>query len=357
MKLREVMEKKALDAVLVTEPSDMRYLSGFTGGTGFLYVTAGRKLILTDGRYTLQAEEEGQGFEVRTVSKERDYAGLLAELAKEDQVRRLGFEDETMLYGTVKKIQEAFAAVGIGAEAFVPLGAELKNLRSIKTEAELALLAEAEHIGDLAFTHILPHIRPGVTELELAAELEYFMRTHGAEEKSFDSIVASGYHSAMPHAAASRKKLAAGEFITLDFGCKVNGYCSDMTRTVVLGKASEKQKEIYNLVLRAQEAALLGLHAGMTGREGDALARNIIEEAGYGTYFGHGLGHSVGLQIHENPRLSPTDDTVLRSGMIETVEPGVYIPGFGGVRIEDMVLITENGIRNLTHSPKELIEL
>lgn len=351
------METKGVDAVLVADPSDMRYLSGFTGGTGFLCVTAERRFILTDSRYTLQAEEEGKGFQVRTVSRERNYAALLAELAREDGVRRVGFEDETLLYGTVRKLQEAFAAVDRGPESWVPLGAALKELRFIKTEDELNCLAEAERIGDEAFSHILTCIRPGVTEADLAAELEYFMRTHGAEGKSFDTIVASGYHSAMPHAAVSAKKLELGDFITMDFGCKVNGYCSDMTRTVVLGRANAKQREIYGVVLQAQEEALAGLKAGMTGQEGDALARRVIEEAGYSAYFGHSLGHSVGLEIHERPSLSPNDNTVLRSGMVETVEPGIYIPDFGGVRIEDMVVVEEKGVRNLTHSPKELIEL
>ena len=183
------------------------------------------------------------------------------------------------------------------------------------------------------------------------------MRSHGAAGTSFDTIVASGLHSAMPHAVPSEKKLETGDFVTMDFGCKYHGYCSDMTRTVVIGKAGERQKEVYQVVLEAQEAALLGLRPGMTCKEGDALARKVIEKAGYGEYFGHSLGHSVGLEIHERPALSPKDEHILVPGMIETVEPGIYIPDFGGVRIEDMVVITEDGIRNLTHSPKELIEV
>ena len=211
--------------------------------------------------------------------------------------------------------------------------------------------------GDEAFSYILNELKPGVTELQIAAKLEYFMRSHGAEGTSFDTIVASGYHSAMPHAVPTEKPLENGDFVTMDFGCRYQGYCSDMTRTVVIGKADPRQKEIYQIVLEAQQAALEGLRPGMTGTEGDRLARDVIEKAGYGEYFGHGLGHSVGLEIHEKPALSTRDETVLLPGMIETVEPGIYIPGFGGVRIEDMVVLTETGIRNLTTSPKELIEL
>jgi Xaa-Pro aminopeptidase len=196
-----------------------------------------------------------------------------------------------------------------------------------------------------------------MTELEAAAELEYFMKKEGAEDLGFNTIIASGLNSSMPHAIPSEKPFEEGDFITFDFGCKYKGYRSDMTRTVVLGKASEKQKEIYNIVLKAQLAALDAIKAGMKGCEVDKVARDIITEAGYGEYFGHGLGHSVGLEIHEEPRLSVTSETVLQANMIETIEPGIYIPGFGGVRIEDMILVTEEGHINYAHSPKELIEI
>ena len=200
-------------------------------------------------------------------------------------------------------------------------------------------------------------MKPGMTELEAAAELEYLMKQEGAEDLSFNTIVASGLNSSMPHAIPGTKQFEKGDFITFDFGCKYKGYCSDMTRTVVLGKASDKQKEIYNVVLKAQLAGLDALKAGKSGASVDKVARDIIADAGYGEYFGHGLGHSVGLFIHENPRLSPSDDTILKENMIETVEPGIYVPGLGGVRIEDMVVVTKEGHINLAHSPKELIEL
>ena len=353
---RKLLEEKGLDAAFIASPANIRYLSGFAGTDSYLYLSSKRQVILTDSRYTLQAEEEGKDCEVRTIKGERVYGVLLKELLEEDKVKRLGFEDGVMTWQFVKKLQEA-AGDKWGEERWVPLGEELSLLRAVKDEGEIEKLARAEQIGDEAFSYILTQIKPGITELEIAAKLEYYMKSHGAQEKGFDTIAASGLHSAMPHAVPSEKVLEKGDFLTLDFGCKYQGYCSDMTRTVVIGKANEKQKEIYKIVLEAQEADLAGLRAGMTGAEGDALARKVIEEAGCGDYFGHGLGHSVGLEIHEKPALSPKDQTILRPGIIETVEPGIYIPGLGGVRIEDMTVITENGIKNLTSSPKELIEL
>ena len=353
---RKLLKEKGLDAAFIASSANICYLSGFVGRDSYFYLSAGKQVILTDSRYTLQAEEEGKGCQVRTICNERGYGVLLKELLEEDKVKQLGFEDGVMTWQMVKKLRDE---TGKEEEkiSWTPLGDTLSLLRSVKEEEELKRLARAEQIGDEAFSYILTQIKPGVTELEMAAKLEYFMKSHGAEDKSFDTIVASGYHSAMPHAVPTEKVLEKGDFITLDFGCKYQGYCSDMTRTVVLGKASEKQKEVYQIVLEAQKTALGSLRAGMTGMEGDRLAREVIERAGYGEYFGHGLGHSVGLEIHESPRLSLKDETVLKAGMIETVEPGIYIPDFGGVRIEDMVVIMEDGVRNLTSSPKELIEL
>ncbi len=353
-KVNGILEKEGLDAVFTASPANIRYLSGFLGRDSYLYISGQRQVILTDSRYTLQAQREAKECQVLTISGEQGYPALLAEIIKEDRVSRLGFEDEVMLYSTVKQLQ---AGAGLSEEGWLPLGKKLAGLRAKKEQQEIDCMARAEEIGDAAFSHILGHLKPGVTELEIAAELEYFMRTHGAEEKSFNTIAAFGEHSAMPHAVPTDKALEPGDFITLDFGCKYKGYCSDMTRTVVLGKASQRQREIYGIVLEAQKTALEGLRAGMTGAKGDRLARDVIERAGYGEYFGHGLGHGVGLEIHERPALSARDDTVLEPGMIETVEPGIYVPSFGGVRIEDMVVITQDGIRNLTKSPKELIEL
>lgn len=351
-KIDALLKERQLDAILVADGFNMRYISGFTGATGYLYLSPKQQVILTDSRYTLQAMEEGKDFTVIEVNREQGYKERLTQLILEDGCKVLGFEDEAMLYCSVEGLKAK-----LPVQEWVPLGDALSYFRRIKTPEEIACMAKAEAIGDEAFTYLLGELKPGVTELEIAAKLEFFMKTHGADDLSFASIVASGIHSSMPHATPSRKVLEKGDFITLDFGCRYQGYCSDMTRTVVLGRANEKQKEIYGIVLEAQQAALAAVKAGITGAQGDYAGRSVIERAGYGEYFGHGLGHSVGLEIHERPALSPKDETILEAGMIETVEPGIYVPGFGGARIEDMVVVTVDGCQNLTRSPKELIEL
>ena len=238
-----------------------------------------------------------------------------------------------------------------------PLNDVLMKPRQIKTPEEIELLRQAEHIGDLAFEDILGILKPGMTELEVAAELEYSMKKHGAEGFSFDTIAASGKNSSMPHAIPSEKKLENGDFLTMDFGCIYKGYCSDMTRTVCIGKASDEQKKIYNIVLSAQLAVLENLKPGMMCKDVDRIARDYITAQGYGEYFGHGLGHGVGLYIHESPAFNTRDTSIVKAGMIETDEPGIYLPNKFGVRIEDMILITEDGCEPLAHSPKNLIEL
>lgn len=348
----DLMEEKELDAVLVSDGYNMRYHSGFCGATGYLYLSRSRKVLTTDSRYTTQAREEAPDYEVAEIGGSLGYGDVIAKLMREDGVKRIGFEDTQFIYADFVSLRNKCP----GAE-WAGLGESLNRLRCIKTPEELEKIAKAEEIGDLAFKRILEDVRPGVSELFLAARLDYYMRELGAESNSFDTIMASGLHSAMPHAIPSAKKLELGDFVTMDFGCHYKGYCSDMTRTIVLGHANEKQKEVYRIVLEAQTAAIEALCAGKTGREVDAVARGIIGKAGYGDYFGHGLGHSVGLFIHEAPSLSPKCEEVLRENITMTVEPGIYVPGFGGVRIEDLVVITETGCKNLTHSPKELIEL
>ena len=329
-KIIDFMRAKKLDAILVADGFNMRYLSGFTGATGYLYLSEKQKVILTDGRYTLQAKEESAGFSVVEISSARGYAENLCDLMSQDQVVNLGFEDEIMTYSAVEKLKEKLMV-----RRWEPLGDSLSGFRRIKRARETGWMAKAEALGDEAFTYILGELRPGVTELEIAAKLEYYFKTHGAEDISFPSIVASGIHSSMPHATPSHKTLEKGDFVTLDFGCRYKGYCSDMTRTV----------------------GLEAVRAGIPGSQADRAARDVIERAGYGAYFGHSLGHSVGLEIHEKPALSAKETTILEPGMVVTVEPGIYVPGFGGVRIEDMVVVTEDGCRNLTGSPKELLEL
>lgn len=351
-RLMNCMEEQKTDAVLVTDGCNMRYLSGFSGETGYLYISGKRKVILTDSRYTTQAKEESREFEVQEISQSAGYQELIGALMRADEIRSLGFEDQVMIYADAVKLQK-----GLPRAEWKGLRGALDELRLIKSEEELACIARAEQIGDEAFSHILNVLHAGMTELEVAVELESYMKRNGASALAFDTIAASGIHSAMPHATPSGKKLENGDFLTMDYGCKYKGYCSDMTRTVVIGKADSRQREIYQVVLEAQQAALAVIREGITGAEVDRVARDRIRDAGYGEYFGHGLGHSVGLFIHEEPRLSPSGHTVLKKGMTETVEPGIYIPGVGGVRIEDLVEVTQEGYRNLTSSPKQLIEI
>lgn len=350
-KVTKVIKELSLDAVLVSNGFNMRYISGFSGATGYLFVSQKRRIILTDFRYTIQANLESKGFEVIEISG-GDYNTVIKDLIDTEQVKRLGFEDDNMLVGTYSKLSELLTGVEM-----VPVKDKLTLLRCIKTKEELDCIAKAESIGDIAFSKILDIIKPGMTELEVAANLEFIMKTNGAEGLSFETIVASGVNSSMPHATPSNKKLENGDFVTMDFGCIYNGYCSDMTRTIVIGKASDEQKKVYHTVLDSQMAALEFIKDGYLGKEVDAVARNIINNAGYEGCFGHGLGHSVGLEVHENPRLSPLEEGIILKDMTETIEPGVYIKDFGGVRIEDLVVVTETGCINFTHSDKSLIEL
>lgn len=350
-RVREMFPIMKADAVLVSDPANVRYISGYTNDTGVLLVTKETAFLLTDFRFLFQAQEEVKGLIQVVDISSVGYPAMVAELCKQYGISKLAFERETVTYREFEEYRDAVGAV------LVPIPKYLSELRWIKTPEEIEKLRTAEHIGDMAFSEILPYLKPGITELEIAAKLTYFMQMHGASGNSFPPIVASGINSSMPHAMPSGRKLEKGDFVTMDFGCVYQGYCSDMTRTVVLGRADEKQKEIYELVYRAQTEALAALRPGKTGREIDAVARNIIAEAGYGDCFGHGLGHSVGLEIHEDPNCNTRETRILKEGMIMTVEPGIYVKDFGGVRIEDMVVLTADGYENLAFSEKKLIEL
>lgn len=345
-----ILDEIGIDAVIITDPYNMRYYSGFTGGEGCYYVSHSSCALLTDSRYTLWARSECEPDEVYTVA-DRGFAKL-NEFIDKDGVKKLGLEGSNLSYDDYMTYIDRLNAAEV-----VSVKDELTGPRMIKTAEEIDNIAKAEAIGDEAFEYILSILKPGMTEKEVAMELEMYMRSNGADALSFEVIAASGLNSARPHATPSDKKLEYGDFLTMDFGCVYKGYCSDMTRTVVIGRADEKQGDIYKLVLEAQMLAINNLRAGITGKCADAYARDVITKAGYGDYFGHGLGHSLGLYIHEEPRLSMREDRILEPGMVVTVEPGIYIEGFGGVRIEDVVVIEDNGVRNLTGSPKELIEL
>jgi Xaa-Pro aminopeptidase len=346
-KVKEIILRQGLDGVFISSPVNRRYLSGFTGTTGYLLITGEKRLFITDFRYIQQAKQQCPEFEV--VELPKDILDKLNELMKELDIRDLGFEDSDITYMQYCRMKDKLEGINLH-----PLGDSVNHLRMVKNPEEIELLRTATRISEQAFEYIKSYIKPGVKEKDVALELEFYLRKRGVSGPSFDFIVASGWRSALPHGVASDKVIEKGEFVTLDFGGRYEGYCSDMTRTVVVGEYSPRQKEIYDIVLEAQREALQGIRAGMTGIEADRIAREIIEKAGYGEYFGHGLGHGVGLQIHEAPTLSVKGGTALEPGMVVSVEPGIYIPDFGGVRIEDLVVITEDGVENFNNSSREL---
>ncbi|MFC0216087.1 M24 family metallopeptidase [Paenibacillus chartarius] len=350
-RLRALMSELSVDAMLIASDVNRTYMTGFVGTAGFVVVTDRRAVLLTDFRYVTQAGQQAPDYEIveHAAGKHMD---KIHELLREEGVKRLGFEQQHVSYGAYV----AYSAALQGVE-LVPTDRVVEKLRMIKDANELQIMQEAAELADRTFSHILTKLKPGVKELDIALEIEMFIRSNGGTSTSFDTIVASGERSALPHGRASERVLQKDEFVKLDFGAYYKGYCSDITRTVVLGKPTDKHREIYDRVLEAQLSCLNGLKPGMTGREGDALARDIIVKYGFGDNFGHGTGHSLGMEIHESPRLSTGDETVLEPGMTMTVEPGIYLPGFGGVRIEDDVVFTETGIRILTQSTKQFIIL
>lgn len=351
----KILQSTTFDAVLLTNAANMRFVAGFTG-EGYVYLSHKQALVVTDSRYTIAASAECTGFQVVEWDAKGYYTPLM-EAIYADQIGTMGIEDEEITMSAYEKLCVQMKKAGVEKVRIEPLRDKVTQLRAVKSDREIENIRQAEAIGDRAFARVLTRLKAGMTEKEVAAWLEFYMKAEGADGFSFDTIAASGLHSAMPHAVPTDKALAEGDFLTMDFGCLYQGYCSDMTRTVVIGRASEKQRKVYDTVLNAQKTALAGIRPGMTGKEIDALARNVIRKAGFGKYFGHSLGHSVGLEIHEKPCFSPNEDTVIRPGMVITVEPGIYIENSFGVRIEDVVVITEDGCENITQSPKELIEI
>lgn len=346
-KARVCAEKQGVDAILFFNLSNVRYLSGFTGSDGVFVAGRGACWFLTDSRYTTQAAREVTG--CPTIEYRVKLDGI-AELLAGQGFMRVGFEAEH----TTVAILTALTAKAPGVE-FVPIGEELATLRTVKDAGELDLLAETARIASDALLASLAGLRRGVVEREYALDLEFAMRRAGADDKSFDFIVASGERGALPHGRASEKVVASGELVTIDFGAVFGGYHSDETVTVCVGKPDDRQREIYGIVKEAHDRAVAAVRPGVSFRELDAIARGFIEEQGYGAFFGHGLGHGVGLDVHEKPVVSPRGDGVAEEGMVFTIEPGIYIPGWGGVRIEDTVAVTGDGCRLLTRVPKELI--
>lgn len=342
-KLRNTLHDN--ESALISSYPNIFYYSGFTSGDAYLLISHDRQLLITDSRYTIQAHEQAPDFEVVDITTGFD------EIFKMIHTSYIGYEENVM---SVKQYRSLRNKTGDRQE-LVEMSKQINWLRRIKDEDEIKTIAAAEEIGDMAFSYILDELHVGMSERKAALMLESFMKEQGASALSFDTIAASGKRSAMPHGMASEKFIEKGDFLTLDFGCIYKGYCSDMTRTVVFGNPDEKQKEIYDTVLNAQKAALDIIRPGIKCSEVDAAARKVIYDAGYGRNFGHGLGHSVGIEIHEMPSFSPKCEDIVEKGHVITVEPGIYVEDFGGVRIEDLVAVTDDGINDLTHSPKELI--
>lgn len=343
--------EQELDGLLVARPENCFYLSGFTGDAGALLITAGQTYLLTDFRFIEQAREQSPHLEIIKITT--NLADVLTDLVGRLKLSALGFEGDYITYQFYATLQDKLSSVALHAVEGV-----VEQLRQVKEQSELVAVQEAMSLLDEGFRHICGFIKPGVSERAVALELETHMRLRGAEKTAFPFIIASGYRAALPHGEASAKTINPGEVVTMDFGVVVNGYHSDMTRTVALGAPTEPMREVYPLVLAAQQAGLSAVKAGVPASSVDQAAREVIVAGGYGEYFGHGTGHGVGLAVHERPSLSARDDTVLLPGMVVTVEPGIYLPGVGGVRIEDSVVVEQDGCRLLTRAPKDrLIEL
>lgn len=348
--LRKRLLKGNIDAFLVTYPINRSYITGFSGSSGFALVTNDQQILITDFRYKIQSQQEAPDWSV--VFHQGAIDEVVVQQCQLHGVQSLAFEAEYVSYQMYQKLKQALGNVQLH-----PVTNWIEQLRVRKSKREIETIRRAVEIADTAFHQLIDELRPGMTELEVAARIETILREQGASSSSFETIVASGKRSALPHGRASQKPLEKGDFVILDFGATYEGYHSDMTRTVVMGRASKKQKEIYELVLQAQMQATQAIAPGITGKEVDRVARDWIASQGYGEYFEHATGHGIGLEVHEAPLLRRTSEDVLKAGMVVTVEPGIYLPDMGGVRIEDDVLVTETGQEVLTKAPKHLIEI
>jgi Xaa-Pro aminopeptidase len=348
-RVRGEITKKGLDALIVSSLFNIRYLTGFTGSNALLIITQKSSVFLSDIRYTLQAKQEVKDCRRIIITK----IGLYEEATKRnllDSSKKVGFESQQVTYAQYRTLRKLFPSTSFFSTSDV-----VEEIMLVKDEHEVEMIRRAVKISDQVFHEILKDIGSGVSELEVAAKISYLHKTFGAERDAFEAIVASGERSALPHARASEKKIKAGELVTLDFGCVVGGYNSDITRTVAVGKASLGAKRMYDVVREAQQEAIDSAKGGIWAKDLDAVARKQIERRGFGKYFNHSLGHGLGLHVHERPKVSARSKEKLRAGSVITIEPGVYIPEFGGVRIEDDVLLTENGCVVLNEATKEFI--
>ncbi len=350
--LLELISNSGFDAMILTSEVNRRYATGFHSTAGAVYLSEKQAVFLTDSRYFEAASNAIKGFEVRKIEIGDSYSKIVNELVKQDGIEWAALEDKTLTYADYTDWTES-----LDLEMIQGLGDAIEKLREVKDETEIQKIVSAQRIAEKAFDEILGEIKPGVSEKEIAARLTYLMLHYGAENMSFDPIVVSGKNSSKPHGVPSEKLIEEGDFVTMDFGCIYDGYCSDMTRTVAVSHATDEMKKVYDTVLEAQEAGIAACRPGLLGRELDAAARKVITDAGYGEAFGHGFGHGVGLEIHESPTAGRKGETKLPVGCIVTAEPGIYLTGQFGVRIEDMLHVTEDGCENLTRSTKNLIIL
>ncbi len=350
-KIRDALTELGVDAFITGNPANRRYLSGFTGSAGLVVITKERAVLITDFRYLETAASEAPNFTIRDRTNYSDPIVAIYDVLKEAGVANVAVESEALTLAEFDKWKQAFSGMTL-----VPTSGIVENLRTIKDEEEVSMIKQAIRITEAAFDHLLSIIRPGICELDIAIAFETFIRRQGAVP-AFDTIVASGTRGALPHGKATEKRIAAGEMVTLDIGVCYGGYCSDITRTIAVGHPSDQMRDIYEVVLRAQQTAIQQLKPGMTAQELDSVSRAVIAQAGYAQYTHRASGHSFGLNVHERPNLSISDTSVIEEGMVLTIEPGIYLKDIGGVRIEDNVLVTTNGCERLTSTNAELIIL
>lgn len=340
-----------VDGLLLTSRYSRHYGAQFDIAEGMAVVSRRGCRYYTDSRYIESAQRNLQGFEVVQTDRDRSYPALINRAVKDFGITALGYEEEYLTAGELERLQSQLTA------RLVPYNAPIYGFRAVKEDWELERMRKAQQIADAAFLEVLPRLKTGMTELEAQAELIYCMYKNGAQGLSFDPIVVSGPNTSMPHGVAGSRVIQPGDFLTMDFGVLYQGYCSDTTRTVAFGYATEEMKKVYSVVLKAQREAIAATRAGVTGCEIDGIARKVISDAGYGDYFGHGYGHSLGLEIHESPNMNQRNQEPLPAGAVCSAEPGIYLPGKFGVRIEDVTVLTPDGCENLTKLPKELLIL
>ena len=350
-KIRKKLGEKDLDAVIIENEKNQRYAAGFPFTDGSVIVAREGAWLITDSRYIEAAGMQAEGVEILMYEKQKPLKAFISEIISSSAVKRLGIEEKSLSYGRYLELKELLPC------ELVPAQYIFSDLRASKSEEEIGYMKEAQAISEAALDEVLGIIKPGMTEKEIAAELVYRMLRHGSEGNSFDPIVVTGTKTSMPHGVPGDNIVKAGDFLTMDFGCIKHGYCSDMTRTVAVGHASDEMRKIYSIVLEAQLAGIAASAAGVPGCEIDAAARKVISDAGYGAYFGHGYGHSLGLDIHEAPNANPTGTAPMPVGAVVSAEPGIYLPGKFGVRIEDVAVMREGGCEVITKAPKQLIIL